>query len=448
MVLEPYLEQAMEMDVKREEVCEVVECPDRLESARQYLGRILMLVECNFPRDVRVLKEADTLRKAGYKISVIAVREGGEKATENVNGIRVYRIPKITVFQDNKSGLPRLSMLFHRPKMVAGYILEHVYFTMACFLLSLYISVREGFDVIHAHNPPDTLFILAAFYRFLGKKFVFDHHDLAPELYLTKMSGKEDIIYKTLILSEKLSCKISQIVISTNQSYKHIVMTRHHIKSDKVYIVRNDPIMSEFSFQEDSRKAGDRKRLLFLGSINPQDGVDILLRILHYLVNELYTRDFSCLIIGDGDSLPSVKQVARELHLDDFVEFTGLIHDRKKVCDYLHSADICIEPAPENALNRHSTFIKVMEYMAAAKPIVAFDLKETRYSANGAAILVPPGEIKEFAFSVKNLLEDASRREKLGKAGLERIKNELNWGKAAFNLTEAYRSVFRSLSKR
>jgi len=190
------------------------------------------------------------------------------------------------------------------------------------------------------------------------------------------------------------------------------------------------------------KKANNNKKiLLFLGSINPQDGIDVLLQSLHYLVNNLNETNFICYIIGDGDSLHVSQQIASELSLKDYVDFKGHISDREKIKEYLSASDIGVEPAPNNELNRHSTFIKIMEYMAASKPIVVFDLKETRFSADSSAILVPHDDVEGFARSIKKLLDEPELRKKLGKTGLERIQKGLNWEIASLNLIEAYKGL-------
>ena len=175
--------------------------------------------------------------------------------------------------------------------------------------------------------------------------------------------------------------------------------------------------------------------------INSQDGVDVLLRSLHYLVNELKEINFVCYIVGDGESLPSVKKLSDELKLNPFVKFPGYIHDRETLNEYFCLADICVEPAPDNEANRHSTFIKIMEYMSVSKPIVAYDLTETRYSAGGSALLIKAGDVNGYAKAIKQLMDSTTLREKLGKRGFKRIKNVLNWEKSKANLKIVYNSV-------
>ncbi len=397
---------------------------------------ILMIVEHAFPDDARVRKEADALRGC-YDITVIALKGNDTKNHEMVNGIEVFRIPelKLETHRFNNRVLKKVLGM-------ASYVLEYVWFTMVSSLIFLGTHVKRRYKVIHAHNPPDTLFLVGLLGKIFFIRFIFDHHDLSPELYITRFSGKKDILYKTLIFFEKMSCKVASVIISTNESYKAIEMSRHHIDANKIFVVRNNPIIHECLSQAivTDKREKNRNVLLYVGSINPQDGLDILLQALSYLVFNLREENFTCCVLGDGDSLESVKKMAIELRVADFIEFKGYVHDREVVKQYLCRSDICVEPAPYNELNRHSTFIKIMEYMAAGKPIVAFDLKETRYSTHGSALLVPPNDVMEFAHAIKKMMDDPKLRNDLGKAGMKRVSIE-NWDSAASRLREAYKSL-------
>lgn len=389
---------------------------------------ILMIVDNNFPSDPRVRKEAEVLKEY-YGVTVIALKKKKSEALYEIsNDVRIYRIPELPSFKLGK----------------LRYILEYLYFTICSAMIFIGSYPFFRYKVIHVHNPPDTLFVVGLLGKLFCIKFIFDHHDLAPELYLSRFRGGKDIVYKGLIWCEKISCKLADVIICTNESYKRIEMARHGIRSNKIYVVRNNPILSECAMSNDALSIDspviDKKRVLFLGSINPQDGLDVLLHALHYLVNELNNKEFICIILGDGDSLSTVKILSQELDLTSYLDFKGNISDRELIKKHLSTADIGVEPAPENELNRHSTFIKVMEYMAAAKPIVAFDLVETKYSTNGSALLVPPGDIKGFARAISRLLDDTTLRVKLGKTGFERVTNELTWDKASINLIEAYKT--------
>jgi glycosyltransferase involved in cell wall biosynthesis len=412
---------------------------------KEYAGRILMLLENAFPRDPRVRNEAFTLARAGYKITIIALRkEKNEKRKEKINGVTVYRAPLIDLFKKTTSADIWVRIQLQRVKSALGYVFEYFYFTSVCFFLSLYIAVKDGFDVIQAHNPPNTLFLVGLFYRMFGKKFVFDHHDLAPELYLSRYDIEDGFIYRMLLLEEKLCLRAANMVIATNGSYKEIDVKRAKIRSEKVFIVRNGPDLGRVRLvaPDTSLKRTGKKILVYVGKMGPQDGVDYLLRALRYMVHKLKRTDFFCIIIGPGDVVEDLKILAHELRVEDYVWFTGYIPEAD-LLRYLSTADICLDPNPSNPLNDSSTWIKVMEYMALGKPIVSFDLKETRFSAQGAALYVPPNDELEYAKTIIKLMDNPSKRAQMGVIGRKRVLDELSWQHVSKNLLLAYDWIFK-----
>lgn len=414
---------------------------------KESVGKVLMLVENCFPADSRVRNEASTLTANGFKVSVIALRATGERRREVVSGVSVYRIPRITVFGKLRgSNSSAIGAIISKLQAVTGYLIEYSYFTSACLLLSAYIAIREGFDVVHAHNPPDTLFVVGAFYRVCGKKFVFDHHDLSPELYLSRY-GKEanKIVPRVLRLLEWCCVKCAHVVIATNSSYKEIDIRRNAIDPSKVFIVRNGPDLSRVRLvAPDPRlRAMDRTILGYLGAMNPQDGVDYLLRALRHLRDDLKRTSFFCVLIGDGDSRGELERLSDTLGLGDHVLFTGFIPD-EDVMRFLSTADVCLDPNPSSPLNDVSTWIKVMEYMALEKPLVSFDLKETRTSAGGAAVYVPPNDELAFATAIADLMDDPARRKAMGQLGKARVREQLSWSITSLNLLRAYTSLFQA----
>jgi glycosyltransferase involved in cell wall biosynthesis len=385
---------------------------------------ILFIVENKpAPLDRRVWPEALLAKELGYNVTVISPEnERAMGRYVEIDGIEIFRYPK-----EVKS--------LKKYRFVSEYINALIWESF----LSFKIFLTKPFHIIHAANPPDHIFLIAIFYKLLGIKFIFDHHDLTPELYRVKFSKSKNFVYKILMICEKFSCKLADAIISTNESYRKIVIRRHGVNPERVFVVRNDPEIKECNLKKETNKRENgKKNLLFLGSINPQDGVDHLLKALYYLINDLKETNFICNILGGGETLPLMIQMTNKLKLDNFVYFKGWVTEKNKIKEYLHSSDICIEPAPDNELNRHSTFIKVMEYMAAGKPIVAFDLKETRISTNNSAILVKPGKVDEFAAAIKTLIDEPQLRLKLGSIGRRRIKNKLNWENTSLNLKSAY----------
>ncbi len=405
-----------------------------------------MLVENCFPADARVRNEAFTLAKNRFHVSVIALRGATEPPREIVNGVAVYRVPRITLFKklpDAESS--RVRALLQRLQVVVGYFFEYGYFTLACLVGSFYVAAIDGFDVVHAHNPPDTLFVVGAIHRIFGKKFVFDHHDLSPELYLSRYRKTTDgLVSRSLRLLEKLSLKLADIAIATNESYRAIDIQRHAIDPDKVFVVRNGPDLARVRLvgRDSPLMSMGRTILCYVGAMNPQDGIDYLLRALGHLVHDLKRTDFYCVLIGDGDSREELESQALELGLGEYVRFTGFIPD-EDMMRYLSTADICLDPNPSSPLNDVSTWIKVMEYMALGKPIVSFDLKETRISAGEAALYVTPNDEIAFARAIVQLMDDPAKRSQMGEYGRIRVHDELNWDVTSQNLLRAYRRLFR-----
>jgi len=404
--------------------------------------RVLMLVENTYPADIRVLKESQTLADAGYQVSVIALRRKGQPRYEEIGGVRVFRVPRLTVFKKLANKRNLLMRLAGAIQSLVGYVTEYVYFTAVCLIVSVYIRVRYGFDVVHAHNPPDTLWIVGAFYKPFGVQFVFDHHDLSPELYLARFDvkpGDGGVTFQVLTALEKISLWVSTISIATNESYKAIQVERGGKRPEDVFVVRNGPDFSRVRLvPPDERLRSLNKCILgYVGAMNPQDGLDYMLRSLHILVRKFGRTDFFCVAVGAGDSLDGLRTLCRELGLEDHVWFTGIVSD-DDLMRYLSTADICLDPNPSNPLNDVSTWIKVMEYMALGKPIVAFDLKETRFSAAEAAVYVRPNDEEAFAEAIRELMDDPGRRREMGECGRRRVEMTLKWDVVSTELLRAY----------
>ena len=410
---------------------------------KESAGRILMLLENPFPTDTRVRNEAYTLQSSNYRVTIICLAEKGEKFTELLHGVRVYRIPKLTLFRKTKiDKSSRLRRAFTILKSALGYAGEYFYFTTACLVLSLYVFFKDGFDVIHAHNPPDTLCLVGGIYKLFGKKFIFDHHDLSPELYLSRFRIHNNLILSGLRILEKLSLVLSDAVIATNESYKLIEVERGNLDADKIFVVRNGPDLQRLGLvsPDQTLTSMGKTILLYVGEMNPQDGVDYLLRALEYLVHKLDRTDFYCLLVGKGDSLEDLRSLAVELNLNGYVRFAGWVSEEDLV-RYLSTADIGLDPNPSSPLNDHSTWIKVMEYMAMGKPLVCFDLKETRFTAQRSALYATPNDEAEFAEAIVKLMDNPQLRRQLGQYGRERIESDLAWEKVSNNLLLAYRSL-------
>jgi glycosyltransferase involved in cell wall biosynthesis len=250
-------------------------------------------------------------------------------------------------------------------------------------------------------------------------------------------------VTRVLARLEKLSLSLADIVIATNESYRAIDIERGAIDPEKVFIVRNGPDLGRVRLIEPDQVLRNRAGTIlgYVGAMNPQDGVDHLLRALRCLLYDLKRSDFFCVLIGDGDSREVLTAQAVRLGVADHLQFTGFIPDDEMV-RYLSTTDICLDPNPASPLNNVSTWIKVMEYMALGKPVVSFDLKETRTSAGDAAVYVHPNDEAEFAKAIARLMDNPAARSGLGQCGRMRVRNELSWNITSRNLLKAYDRLF------
>jgi len=389
--------------------------------------KILIIVEnLPVPFDKRVWNEANALTRAGYEISIICPRgKGYEKKYEVIDGISVYRHP-LPIEGNN----------------VAGYVLEYGIAFFWELFLAFKIFFRKGFDVIHACNPPDNMFIIGFIFKLLGKKFVFDHHDINPELFIAKF-GKKGVLYKLMLLLERLTFMTADISIATNQSYKDIAVTRGKIKPENVFIVRSGPDLGKLMPVDPVKDLRQGKRYMvgYVGVIGKQDGLDYLLRAVRYIRETKKRNDILFVIMGNGAECDHIKNYSNELQLQEIVLFTGRIPD-KELIEYLSTCDVCVNPDVVNEMNDKSTMNKIMEYMALGKPIVQFDLKEGRVSAREASFYARKNDEIDMAEKILELLDDPEKRKRMGEYGRKRVDNELAWQYSEKVLIEAYEKLF------
>ncbi len=392
-------------------------------------NKILMLVEnMPAPLDRRVWPEATALRDQGFQVSIISPK-GSVQYRESyicIENIHIYRYQ-----------LPEA-----RHKYLA-YIVEYSIAMLMTFWLSLKVLFRHGFDVIHTANPPDTFFLIGLFYRLFGKKFVFDQHDLTPEMFRVLSKNRMKPLHKLLFFLEWCTYRIADVVIVANNSFKQIAIKRGRCPANKVFVVRNGPNLEHMKLvtPEPELKGGRPYLLAYVGVMAVQDGVEYALYALHDLVHKRGRRDVSLVLMGDGENASVLHALAHELQLDDYVNFTGWM-ESKDILRYLTVADMGLLPDPQNGLNEYCTMIKTMEYMALGKPVVAFDLTETRFSARDAALYAQPNLVEDFASKIEILLDDEDLRLRLGAVGRRRIEEALSWDCSKKNLLQAYKVLF------
>lgn len=394
--------------------------------------RVLILVE-NLPSpfDRRVWQEAGTLRDAGYTVTIICpTGRGYDKHFEVIDGIHIHRY--------------RLPM---EAEGALGYAIEYSTALFRTFVLSLKVSFTRGVDIIHACNPPDLFFLIGGFYKLFGRKFVFDHHDINPELYEAKF-GRRDFFYRLMLRLERWSFRTADISLATNESYRQIAIGRGGMPPERVFVVRSGPSLERMKIGPgDPRlKRGRRYLVGYVGVMGKQEGIDLLLEAVRHIVFDIGRDDIHFGLVGGGTSLGAMKALAAELGVADYVTFTGRVSDAEMLA-MLNTADVCVNPDVVNAMNDKSTMNKIMEYMALAKPIVQFELTEGRYSARQSSLYAKPNDSRDLAAKLVSLVDDEPLRRCMGAAGRERVLNELAWHHEAPKLLAAYKALWRYAAK-
>ncbi len=395
---------------------------------------LIVLENCFVPLDIRVWYEATTLRDAGWQPTIVCPAPTGVHAANSVpvpfgqavdiEGIKVYFFP-----------------LTFATGGVAAYLREYLSAFMAIARLSWTAWRSDRFDVIHLCNPPDIFFPVAWLYRMLGARVVFDHHDLFPEAISHSFGGRSGrLLHGLASVMEYLTFHTAHVTMSTNESYRQVAMDRGRLAPDRVLVLRNGPKVQEFSPVEPvpALKQGFDHMVCYAGMMGPQDGVYELLDSIRYIVHGMGCNDILFALLGDGAVYSEALEMVGDWRLDGTVHMPGMIRDKELLRQYLCTADVCVSPEPLTPLNERSTFIKIGEYMAMGKPVVAYNLPESRHTAQDAALFVEPGDAKAFGEAVVALLHDAGLRHKMGKAGRQRFVNELSWEHQQRNLLRAY----------
>jgi glycosyltransferase involved in cell wall biosynthesis len=389
--------------------------------------KVLIIVENqSVPSDPRVWNEALSLHRSGYEVTVLCPRgEASTQGYEVIDGIGIYRHPMPG--GGNSS---------------SGYLWEYSCALFWEFLYTCWIYIRHGFHVIQGCNPPDDIFLIALPFKLLGVKYIFDHHDAGPELFLSKYD-KKGFLYRVLLWLEKQSYRFSDIVMATNVSYRDLAIARGQLASDDVFVVRNGPDLEAFKAvpPNPTLKKGKSYLVGYVGNMSTQDGLDILLDVALHIKNS-GRRDIHFTCVGGGSELAKLRKMTQDMNLCDMVNFTGRIPDQE-LLEILSTADVCVNPDKPCLMNDISTMIKIMEYMALGKPIVQFDSKEGRFSAREASLYADKeNSVNDFADKILWLLEKPHERRRMGEFGRRRVEEELAWNYSVQNLLAAYQKAF------
>lgn len=377
------------------------------------------------PGDRRVWLECQALRDAGYRVAAVTPMAPGDPPYAEVDGIHLYKYPPAPATDG-----------------VASFVVEFAYAWLRTLRLAWRVWRERGFGVLQACNPPDTYWLLALIFRPFGVRFVFDQHDLCPEVYDSRFARPSPLLRQGLLLLERATYRCADRVIATNESYRRTALTRGRVAPARVTVVRTGPDSRRMrpGPQRPELRRGREHLAVYIGVMGPQDGVDVLVRAVADYVHRLGRRDCHFAILGAGDCWDDLVALVAELGIDDVVTMPGRVSD-EDLFAHLSTASVGLSPDPPSPLNDVSTMNKTMEYLAFALPVVAFDLAETRVSAGESACYVAGSDPAAYAEAVAALLDDPDRREVMGRAGRERVEAVLDWRHQA----PAYVGVFDGL---
>jgi glycosyltransferase involved in cell wall biosynthesis len=395
--------------------------------------RVLIIVEnLPVPFDRRVWLEARTLRAAGATVSVICpCGKGAEARYELLEGIHVHRHP-----------LPM------EAKGALGYLVEYGAALFWESWLAWKVFFRQGFDVVHGCNPPDLIFLVALQFRLFGRRFLFDHHDITPELYEAKF-GRRDVFWRLMRLFERLTFAAASVSIATNDSYRQIAVERGRMPPEDVFVVRSGPDLSRVRPvpPNPAWKNGRAHLVAYVGVMGDQEGIDLLLASVAHLVRERGRDDIQFVLVGGGPALPALRAMRDGMGLSDHVTFTGRVPDAA-LFEVLSTADVCVNPDRVTPMNDKSTMNKILEYMAFSKPIVQYEVTEGRYSAGESALYARPNDPVDFAAQIETLLADPALRARMGEFGYRRVAEVLAWPHQVPALLAAYGRLFAKMGLR
>ena len=389
-------------------------------------ARVLIVVEnLSSPTDRRVWKEAQALTGLGHSVTIVCPTgtTRDRAAHERLEGIEIHR---------------------YSPKEAGGgpwgYLVEFGWALWSIRRLARRLAREQPFDVVQLCNPPDILFLAVRSLHRDGARIVFDHHDLVPELYEARFGRRGGALYRLAKRAERSTLRRANVVISPNETYRRLAIQRGGKSPDDVFVVRMAPDPDSFRrvAPDETLKRGKRFLLGYAGTIGPQDGVDHALQALRLLADR--RSDWHAIFAGSGDAAEDMRSRAMELGLDGYVEFVGFV-DQAELVRLLSSADVCLAPEPKNALNDASTMIKVVEYMGLERPVVAYDLSETRFSGGQAALYARPNDAADFADCIERVLDDPALGARMGEAGRQRVTGELSWEHSERSLAAAYARV-------
>jgi glycosyltransferase involved in cell wall biosynthesis len=393
-----------------------------MPSARQPRSCVIVVENLPVPFDRRVWQEAQALHRAGWTVSVICpTNDHFPKPFEVIDDIAVYRHP-----------LPP------EGRGALAYFREYSAALFHEFRLLIKVHRERGFLIIQACNPPDLIFLAALPFKLMGKRFIFDQHDVSPELFVVKF-GKKGFLYRGLMFFERMSYAMADFVITANATFKDIAVSRGGMPRSKVEVVYGVPDRKRiYRVEPEPGLHGGRKFVLgYLGIINEQDGVDHLVRAVAHLVRVKGFRDFRAVVVGSGPALELVRALACSLEVEDFVLFSGYLNGEKLLA-HISAFDIGVIPDPLNEANDLMSMNKVFEYCALGIPTACYPLRETKRLLGDAGVYAPSPNPAGLAEACLSLMRDESLRARSAAAAARLSAEKFLWENEARKYVATY----------
>jgi glycosyltransferase involved in cell wall biosynthesis len=386
---------------------------------------VIVVENLPVPFDRRVWQEAQALHRAGWTVSVICPTNADfPKPFEIIDGIAIYRHP-----------LPP------EGRGAVAYFREYSTALFHEFRLLFRVQRERGFSIIQACNPPDLTFLAALPFKLIGKRFIYDQHDVSPELFVVKFGNKR-LLYRALLFFERMSYLTADRVITANATFKDIAISRGGKSPSQVEVVYGVPDRMRIRRVEpEPGLHGGRKFILgYVGIINEQDGVDHLVRAVAHLVKVVGFCDFRAVVVGSGPALELARSVARSLEVEDFILFTGYLKGETLLA-HLSAFDIGIIPDPLNEANDLMSMNKVFEYCALGIPTACYPLKETKRLLGEAGVYAPSPDPAGLAKACLSLMQDEALRLRSAAAAAKLSAETFVWENEARKYVATYERV-------
>jgi glycosyltransferase involved in cell wall biosynthesis len=357
--------------------------------------RACMLAYSFYENDNRVRRYAETLERNGYKVDAVSLGRDGQPRYESLNGIRICRIQKRVRNEKN-----RLTYLFR---------LVRFFLKSALFISKQHI--RQRYALIHVHSIPDFEVFATFIAKLTGARIILDIHDIVPEFYASKFHvSRKSLVFKALVFMERLSIGFSDHVIIANHIWERTLMSRS-VGKDKCITLLNYPDPSIFNRRRTARRTVDKFIVIYPGTLNWHQGIDIAIGAFAQIMNETPETEFH--IYGDGPMRGEVRHLIDDLGAQDKVFLKGTLPS-DKIAAVMASADLGLVPKRNDSFGGDAFSTKILEFMALGVPVVVAATRIDQYYFNDSIVkFFEPENVVDLAMAIKELVRSKELRERL-----------------------------------